>query len=114
MLESSQEFSAGERLQASEKLWGAAAHAVIAVARQREWPVSKHGNLKTAVQRLARQSDDNTLTEGFSAGERFHANFYHDFMSATEIAAYRPAVRGFVERMLARAGADPAPNSPPR
>ena len=35
---SDQEFASGDHLQASEKLWGAATHAVMAVAQQREWP----------------------------------------------------------------------------
>ena len=43
LLESDREFDAGERLQASEKLWGAAAHSVIAVAQKLDWPASKHG-----------------------------------------------------------------------
>ena len=33
------EFSAGDHLQASEKLWGAASHAVMAVAQQHDWPM---------------------------------------------------------------------------
>ena len=31
------EFAAGENLQASEKMWGAAAHAIMAVAQDRGW-----------------------------------------------------------------------------
>ena len=103
-MESDREFAAGERLQASEKLWGAAAHSVIAVAQRLDWPVAKHGNLKNGVRRLARRSRDDSLTHGFAAGERFHANFYHDFMSESEIERYRPITRGFVAEMLVLAG----------
>ena len=31
-----EEFAAGDAIQGSEKMWGAAAHAVMAVAQQRE------------------------------------------------------------------------------
>ena len=103
-MESDREFAAGERLQASEKLWGAAAHSVIAVAQKLDWPVAKHGNLKNGVRRLARRSRDDSLTHGFAAGERFHANFYHDFMPESEIERYRPITRGFVAEMLVLAG----------
>ena len=36
------EFMAGDNLQASEKMWGAASHAVMAVAQQRGWRYTKH------------------------------------------------------------------------
>lgn len=104
LLESDREFDAGERLQASEKLWGAAAHSVIAVAQKLDWPAAKHGNLKNGVRRLARRSRDDNLTRGFAAGERFHANFYHDFMPESEIEIYRPMTRTFVAEMLVLAG----------
>ena len=104
LLESDREFESGERLQASEKLWGAAAHSVIAVAQRLDWPVAKHSHLRTGVRRLARRSGDENLTHGFAAGERFHVNFYHDFMPKSEIERYRPITRAFVEDMLVLAG----------
>ncbi len=36
------EFAAGDTLLASEKMWGAAAHAIMAVAQQRGWPFGNH------------------------------------------------------------------------
>ena len=75
-----EEFAAGDMLQGSEKMWGAASHAVMAVAQQRGWPFGSHGALRTAVRRLSDESGDRALLGGFSAAERFHANFYHDFM----------------------------------
>ena len=94
------EFAAGDVLQGSEKLWGAASHAVIAAAQQRGWSYGKHGNLKTAVRRLYQESGDELLPRDFSIAEKFHGNFYHDFMEEYEVAEDRPFVRGFVERVL--------------
>ncbi len=37
-----EEFDKGDRLQASEKAWGAAAHAVKAVAASRGWNHNSH------------------------------------------------------------------------
>ena len=88
-------------MQASEKLWGAAAHAVIAVAQTRDWRHTKHRHLKIVVRRLANELGDARLTVGFSAAERFHANFYHGFMDADDIARNRRLAREFVEKMLA-------------
>ena len=42
------EFEAGDDLQGSEKMWGAAAHAVMMVAQERGWPYDSHRHLKAA------------------------------------------------------------------
>ena len=101
LAESAREFAAGDVLQASEKLWGAAVHAVVAVAQTREWRHSKHRHLKIAVRRLANELGDASLASGFAAAERFHANFYHGFMDADDIARNRRLAREFVEKTLA-------------
>ena len=98
--ESAREFAAGDVLQASEKLWGAAAHAAVAVAQTREWRHSKHRHLKIAVRRLADELGDARLASGFAAAERFHANFYHGFMDEDEIEQDRVKAREFVEKTL--------------
>ena len=41
---SDQEFAAGDHLQASEKLWGAASHAVMAAAMLRTGPAGPTGS----------------------------------------------------------------------
>ena len=93
------EFAAGDHLQASEKLWGAASHALIAVAQQRNWPHGSHRALKQAARLLA-ETDDTALLAGFALAEKFHANFYHDFMEDFELDVDRPPVNDFVERLL--------------
>jgi len=95
------EFSAGDHLQGSEKLWGAASHAVMAAAQQHGWPYGSHSALKTATRRLADQHDDPFLMGGFAFAEKFHANFYHDFMEDFDLEGDRPMVRDFVHRIIA-------------
>ena len=95
-----QEFAAGDHLQASEKLWGAASHALIAVAQQRDWPHGSHGSLKQAARLLVHETGDGAILAGFAIAEKFHANFYHDFMEDFELDVDRPAVNDFVERLL--------------
>ena len=97
---SDREFAGGDVLQGSEKLWGAASHAVIAVAQQRGWPYGKHQALKSVVRRLYEESGDAFWQAGFLAAEKFHANFYHDFMEDFQVEEDRPLVRHFVARML--------------
>ena len=85
-------------------MWGAASHVVMAAAQQRGWDFGDHRSLKAAVQRLAEESGDESLTGEFVAAEHFHANFYHKFMQDYEIDADRLIVRRFVERVQALVG----------
>ena len=94
------EFSAGDILQGSEKLWGAAAHAVMAVAQQRGWRFGDHRALQAAANRLANEFREPILASNFSVAEKFHANFYHDFMQDFEIDGDREKVRDFINRVL--------------
>ena len=93
-------FAAGDHLQASEKLWGAASHAVMAVADQRGWECRSHRAMKNSVQRIYQENDDLLVRGGFLAAEKFQQNFYHDEMEEQEIIDDRPFVHEFVHRML--------------
>ena len=95
------EFAAGDGLQGSEKLWGAAAHAMMALAQHRGWDYGSHRALKIAAVRLADEYDDPTLRTQFSVAEKFHANFYHNFMEDYQLEPDRQEVRDFVNRALA-------------
>ena len=95
------EFMAGDNLQASEKMWGAASHAVMAVAQQRGWRYTKHRDLKKAARKLSEESGDASIIAGFTAAQKFHANFYHDFIEEYDFDDDRGVVRDFVARVLA-------------
>lgn len=94
------QFAAGDILQGSEKLWGAAAHAVMTAAQQQGLPFGTHHALKTAADQIAEDRSDPSLEAGFFAAQQFHANFYHNFMEDDDIARGRTLVRRFVERVL--------------
>ena len=104
---SSQEFDSGDALQGSEKLWGAAAHSVMAIAMQRGWKFGSHYAIGDAAERLAEERADPLLASDFAVAEKFHANFYHDFMEERDIGRDRPAIDRFVRRLAAIAGEDP-------
>ena len=109
LIASDAEFCRGDLVQASEKLWSAAAHAVIAVARQRNWSCGgSHRSLKNAVIRLSREQGDPLIETQFLAAEKFHRNFYHDDMEDYERDADRPLVHDFVARVLALLESDSA------
>ncbi len=99
------ELADGDVLQGSEKLWGAASHAVMAAAQERGWDFGKHGAMKAAVRRLAQESGDPALVSEFAVARSFHANSYHDFMEDDDLEENRLMVRGFVEKVTALNGA---------
>jgi len=101
LVASEREFAAGDVAQGSEKLWGAASQAVIAVAQQRGWRYGSHRDLKIAVERLAEESGDSRFQSEFGIAEKFHANFYHLFMEDYELDRDPAVIRDFVNRVLA-------------
>ena len=101
LVDSDREFDAGDRQQASEKLYGAANEALTAIAVQRGWKHRTHRDMKNAAQRLADEHDDPFLSTGFNTAEKFHKNFFHDEMEDYEIEVDRPYVHRYVNRVLA-------------
>lgn len=100
LVASDREFDAGDHLQGSEKLYGAATQVIIAICQQRGWKYNSHRSMKWAVAELSRELGDIMLTGGFVAAENFHRNFFHDHMEDYERESDRPTVHGFVGRML--------------
>ncbi len=94
-------FAEGDVLQGSEKLWGAASHAVMALAQQRGWQYGNHYALRQVALRLADELEDERISLGLGVAEKFHANFYHDFMEDSELDMNRTLAKRFVARMLA-------------
>lgn len=97
---SDREFAAGDHLQGSEKLYGAATQAIIAICQQRGWRYKSHRAMQQAVTALEREYDDPFIATGFASANRFHENFFHDYLEDYEIEANRPSVHQFVDRLL--------------
>ena len=93
-------FADDDRLQGSEKLWGAAAHSILALSRVRKWPLGSHSRLRENADRLSIELGESYLSTDFDSAERFHANFYHDYLTESDIAVERPLVHRFVNRVL--------------
>ena len=94
-------FAEGDVLQGSEKLWGAAAHVVMAIAQERGWKYGSHRALIQVVTQIAEEQGDRAMISEFGVAEKFHANFYHDFMEEYELEFSRSIAIEFVIRMLA-------------
>ena len=101
LVASDREFAAGDHLQGSEKLYGAATQAIIAICQQRGWRYKSHRAMQQAVTALEREYDDPFIAAGFASANRFHENFFHDYLEDYEVEANRPSVHQFVARLLA-------------
>ena len=55
-------FAEGDVLQGSEKLWGAAAHAVMAMAQERGWDFGSHYAIRQVALRLADEMEDERIS----------------------------------------------------
>lgn len=86
-------------LQASEKLWGAAAHAVKAIAKRRRWPHDSHRRLFEAVNRLSIETGDRDLTTFFEVAAALHVNFYEVVRPREFIENDLQVVEGFTRRL---------------
>ena len=79
-----QELAAGDLQQASEKLWGAAAFAVKAVAEKRRWFSEADWKLRRAAEVLSDELDDPNIIRCYVHARDAHFNFYrHEYGAKT-------------------------------
>ena len=74
-----EEFEKGDLLQASEKAWGAFAHYVESMARERGWPNRSHQDVRDNAAILMRYTGDPGESRGmFLAIDALHTNSYEE------------------------------------
>ena len=93
----------GDLVQASEKLWGAVAHAVKVFCIKREWCHGKYSHLRRAMRRMTEEAGDDSWVDGFKVAYELHLNFYNDTMRDSVLDFNRLIVRDLVQRLLAAA-----------
>ena len=111
LVESDADFAADDLVRGSAKLWGAVAHAVMAVARRRGWSCDEsHSSLQRAAIRLSKEEGDPLIAAQFAAAGKFFHNLYPDDMEDYERDADSPIVHDFVHRVLALLDSDNGAN----
>lgn len=79
------EYRAGDVLQASEKGWGAAAHAVKAIAEERGWEHDRHGYLVRAARRISNELEQPRVWDLFQVASAQHKNFYEGWLDDEDV-----------------------------
>ena len=90
------ELDNGDRLQASEKVWGAAAHSLKAIAMQRGWHHHEHETMFDIAVQLAREFDRPEFSNWMNTANSMHGNFYANRRDADSIRFAIDAVEDFV------------------
>ena len=88
-------------IQASEKLWGATAQIVKAVAERRGWRRGGHRDLFQITERLAKETGDSSLADLFHVANSLHSNFYEHWMSRYLVEQGSARVQELVEKLEA-------------
>ncbi|MBI4258169.1 MAG: hypothetical protein HY619_04365 [Thaumarchaeota archaeon] len=85
--------------QASEKLWGAAAENVKALAASKNLELGTHASLWSFVEKTHNDHPELNLMHEFSYAGNLHTNFYEDWLSPGYVEEGLQIVRNFVEKM---------------
>ena len=91
------ELAEGDCLQSSEKVWGAAAHAIKSIALQRGWHHDDHQLIMETAIQLSHEFDRPEFEERVRVADTFHSNFYSNRAAEDSIAR----AIGMVERFVA-------------
>ena len=100
----------GDRLQASEKCWGAVAHALKAVSQRYGWRHRTHAHNNAVAAHLSDLASDDMIYVLYSAAEALHVNYYDDVKPLDEIRRILSATEDLLRRIadaVQRIGANP-------
>ena len=89
----------GDYAQASEKLWGAAAEIVKAVAAKRGIRLGAHKSLTKFVVELDEEHPKLNLVTEFSVANNLHVNFYEDWLHPKMVIKNAETVKNFISKM---------------
>ena len=94
-----QELDNRDILQASEKVWGATAHAIKAVAQQRGWNHRWHNDLRDVANYIGFERNLPDLRHLFSSLDAMHQNYYEHQKEASEVLDGIRAAEVFIREM---------------
>ena len=95
-----EQLQAGDLPQASEKGWGAAAHYLKAVAKQRGWTNNSHRDFFVIKDRLAEETDDpHEIKVLFGVLRGLHQNFYEPLYTGEDVRIGIESAKKFIDKL---------------
>ena len=107
-----EELDADDLIQASEKAWGAAAHAIKSVAEKWGWYHQGHYRLRAVVDYIVSDRGRDDLLNWYSTVNVLHFNYYEHYFDTDTIQSSINATRNFVAEME-KIRAEDVPSFPP-
>lgn len=86
-------------LQASEKLWGAVAEIIKAIAAKRGINLGTHRGLGDFVSRLQKEHPELDLITPYQVANSLHLNFYEDHLPEDQVLKNAEIIRSFVKSL---------------
>ena len=103
------ELDRGDRLQASEKLWGACAHALKAIAIQRGWSHTKHRDIHSIAIQLGHEFNRQDFETRIIVANWLHENFYENVEEEDSIRRAIDEAENFIADLDAVRASAPRP-----
>ncbi len=105
-----EELDKGDRLQATEKVWGALAQMMKAHGQQRGWlNLGSHRTVGRIAQQLHAEYQEMDVANAYIAADNGHRNFYDNEMSPPEIAEIIVTVANVMPDLERALGEPPRP-----
>ena len=92
-----EELAKGERLQASEKVWGAAGHALAAFGKGRGWRTEQYAHKNSIADLLSHEFNDPSIKAIYSSFDHEHINFYQNNRDEDDIRLSTASLEPFVD-----------------
>ncbi len=106
-------MTGADRLQVSEKVWGAVTHTLKAIAATRGWVFHTARATDSMRAYLRKQSEDRRINELFGYVRSLHENFYQDRYSKQYLSDGVAAARELNRRLWTAADSIPPGADPP-
>lgn len=104
------ELARGELEEASNKLWGAAAHAIKAVAESRDWEHHAHALLQRTMERLiSEEGAPQHLFGQYMMASAYHQGFYAWPPPASAIRYGKEIITEFIQALESLPPPSPSP-----
>ena len=104
-----EQLALGHRLQASEKVWGAAVHALKSVAMQRGWRHGHHSFVFAIAEQLREEYDRPAFASKLRTADSMHGNFYSNEQGESAINDSIDEIELFINEAEELRAAPPRP-----
>jgi uncharacterized protein (UPF0332 family) len=86
-------------VQASEKLWGAAAQIIKAIALKRGKRLRSHEAINKYVVGLSKELNDKSILDYFGLANSLHQNFYENWLAPEMVIRYASVIEKLIKKL---------------